>query len=113
MILVALRKNLGKIFEFPPVQSDKSKLTLRHILDIPADVPNQTFWHILLKHKIWLIRFLKGGRGRVFHMRTFPQDLKELDDMKRYHAPNFYRRFSREENKRNNHGICTTRRTVE
>lgn len=32
MILVALRKDLGKTFEFPPIQSDKSKLTLRHML---------------------------------------------------------------------------------
>ena len=44
MILVALRKDFRKTFEFPPIHSDKSKLTLRHILDIPADVPNQTFW---------------------------------------------------------------------
>jgi len=44
LILVAFRNDVGKTFEFPPVQEDKSRLTLRNILNIPAGVPNQTFW---------------------------------------------------------------------
>ena len=45
MILVGLREDVGKTFEFPPVQEDKSKLTLRNILDVPPGTPNQdAYW---------------------------------------------------------------------
>lgn len=79
MILVALRKDLGKTFEFPPIQSDKSKLTLRHILDIPADVPNQTFWPYSPQAQNMVDQIPEGGRGRTFHMRIFLLDSKELE----------------------------------
>ena len=98
MILVALRKNLGKIFEFPPVQSDKSKLTLRHILDIPADVPNQTFWPYSPQAQNMVDQIPEGGSWKSIPYENLSPRFKRIrDDMKRYHAPNFYRRFSREE----------------
>ena len=52
MILVALRKNFWKKFEFPPIQRDKSK--------------------------VCLIRLRKEVRGIAFHMRIFLWDSKEL-----------------------------------
>ena len=98
MILVALRKDLGKTFEFPPVQSDKSKLTLRHILDIPADVPNQTFWPYSPQAQNMVAQIPEGGSWKSIPYENLSPRFKRIrDDMKRYHAPNFYRRFSRDE----------------
>lgn len=98
MILVALRKDLGKTFEFPPVQSDKSKLTLRHILDIPADVPNQTFWPYSPQAQNMVDQIPEGGSWKSIPYENLSPRFKRIrDDMKRYHAPNFYRRFSRDE----------------
>lgn len=98
MILVALRKDLGKTFEFPPIQSDKSKLTLRHILDIPADVPNQTFWPYSPQAQNMVDQIPEGGSWKNIPYENLSPRFKRIrDDMKRYHAPNFYRRFSRDE----------------
>ena len=100
MILVALRSDLGKTFEFPPVQEDKSQLTLRHvILDIPADAPNQqAFWPYSPQAQSMIEQIPAGGSWKnIPNDNLSPRFQRIRDDMKRYHAPNFYRRFSLDE----------------
>lgn len=98
MILIALRKDLNKTFEFPPVQEDKSHLTLRYILDIPSDLPNQTYWPYSPQAQKMVEMIPEGGSWKnIPYEKLSPRFQRIRDDMKRYHAPNFYRRFSRDE----------------
>ena len=99
MILVALRSDLGKTFDFPPVITDKSHLTLRHILDVPANTPNQSsYWAYSPQAQNMIEMIPEGGSWKnIPYENLSPRFQRIRDDMKRYHAPNFYRRFSRDE----------------
>lgn len=98
MILVAIEESVGKTFEFPPVQEDKSQLTLRHILDVPEDVPNQTYWPYSPQAQNMIEQIPQGGSWKsIPYENLSPRFQRIRDDMKRYHAPNFYRRFSLDE----------------
>ena len=99
MILIGIDKTLGKTFEFPPVQEDKSKLTLRHIVfDIPENVPNQKAWDLSPQALGMIRKIPEGGSWKsIPYEELSPRFQRMRDDMKRYHAPNFYRRFSRDE----------------
>ena len=98
MILIGLREDLGRTYEFPPIQEDKSKLTLRHILDVPKDAPNQTYWPYSPQAQNMIEQIPEGGSWKnIPYENLSPRFQRIRDDMKRYHAPNFYRRFSRDE----------------
>ena len=98
LILVAFRNDLGKRFEFPPVQLNKENLTLRHILDIPEDVPNQVYWPYSPQAQSMVEKIPQGGSWKNIPYEDLSPRFKRIrDDMKRYHAPNFYRRFSLDE----------------
>lgn len=99
MILVGLREDVGKTFEFPPVQEDKSKLTLRNVLDVPEDAPNQnSYWPYSPQAQNMIEQIPEGGSWKsIPYEKLSPRFQRIRDDMKRYHAPNFYRRFSRDE----------------
>lgn len=99
MILVGLREDVGKTFEFPPVQVDKSKLTLRNILDVPPGTPNQdAYWPYSPQAQNMIEQIPEGGSWKsIPYEKLSPRFQRIRDNMKRYHAPNFYRRFSRNE----------------
>ena len=99
MILVGLREDIGKTFEFPPIQEDKSKLTLRNILDVPKNTPNQdSYWPYSPQAQNMIEQIPEGGSWKsIPYDKLSPRFKRIRDDMKRYHAPNFYRRFSRDE----------------
>lgn len=99
MILVALRDDLNKVFEFPQTIEDKSKLTLRNvILNIPEEVPNQTHWAYSPQAQEMIEQIPQGGSWKNIPYENLSPRFKRIrDDMKRYHAPNFYRRFSLDE----------------
>lgn len=99
MILVGLREDVGKSFEFPPVQEDKSKLTLRNILDVPSETPNQSsYWPYSPQAQNMIEQIPEGGSWKsIPYEKLSPRFQRIRNDMKRYHAPNFYRRFSRDE----------------
>lgn len=97
VFFVGVRKDLEIIFKFPNKHS-KENLTLRHILDIPNDVPNQVDW-VLSPQALEMIKYIpEGGSWKdVPYERLAPRFQKIRDDMKKYRSPNFYRRFSRDE----------------
>lgn len=100
MILVAFRNDLEKTFVFPPIQEDKRHLTLRHvILDIPANAPNQqAYWPYSPQAQSMIEQIPEGGSWKsIPYENLSPRFQRIRDDMKRYHAPNFYRRFSLDE----------------
>lgn len=97
VVFVGIRKDLSKDFIFPTEQS-KDKLTLKYVLDIPENVPNQVHWG-LSPQQIEMIEFIpEGGSWKdVPYEHLAPRFKKIRDNMKKYHSPNFYRRFSRDE----------------
>ena len=98
LILVAVRNDLNTMFEFPAVQEDKSKLTLRHILAIDPKIPNQSHWPYSPQAQSMIELIPEGGSWKsIPYDKLSPRFQRIRDDMKRYHAPNFYRRFSRDE----------------
>ncbi len=97
VLFVGVRKDLRKTFTFPKKQS-KDGLSLRHILDIPEGTPNNVDWE-LSPQALDMIRYIpEGGSWKdVPYEHLAPRFQKIRDNMKKYHSPNFYRRFSRDE----------------
>lgn len=97
VFFVGVRKDLGIHFVFPKKQS-KDRLTLRNILDIPAELPNQVDW-LLSPQALDMITYIpEGGSWKdIPYEQLAPRFQRIRDDMKKYRSPNFYRRFSRDE----------------
>lgn len=97
VIFVGIRKDLGVAFEFPKKQS-KEGLTLGNILDIPDDVANQVHWPLSPQAMEMLEHIPEGGSWKdIPYEHLAPRFQKIRDNMKKYHSPNFYRRFARNE----------------
>lgn len=98
MLLIGFRTDLNKEFVFPPIIKDKSKLTLGHILNIPEEIPNQKYWAYSPQAQEMIEQIPQGGSWKsIPYEKLSPRFQRIRDDMKRYHAPNFYRRFSLDE----------------
>lgn len=97
VLFVGVRKDLGITFSFPQKQSKKG-LSLRHILDVPEDVGNNVDWAFSPQALDMIDHIPEGGSWKdVPYEHLAPRFKKIRDDMKKYHSPNFYRRFSRDE----------------
>lgn len=97
VFFVGVRKDLGITFAFPE-KIKKENLTLRHVLDMPEDLPNQVDW-VLSPQALEMISYIsEGGSWKdVPYENLAPRFQRIRDDMKKYRSPNFYRRFSRDE----------------
>lgn len=97
-IVGVLKSHSDKKFKFPdPIA--KSNLTLKYVLkNLPKNDPNNEHWELSPQAKN-LIEFIpEGGSWKSVPYDKLPERLKRIrDDMKRYHSPNFYRRFARDE----------------
>lgn len=97
LILVGVRKDLGITFVFPEKMEQKN-LTLEHILDVPEELPNQTYWNFSPQQEEMIQYIPEGGSWKdIPYEKLAPRFKRIRDDMKRYHAPKFYRRFAMNE----------------
>lgn len=97
VIFVGVRKDLGIVFRFPDKQN-KDKLTLHHVLNIPKNTPDHVAWSFSPQALEMIAHIPEGGSWKdVPYEYLAPRFQKIRDDMKKYHSPNFYRRFSRDE----------------
>jgi len=97
VIFVGIRKDLGKTFVFPD-KRPKDKLTIGHVLEQPQDAPNQVHWDLSPQALEMITYIPEGGSWKnVPYEHLAPRFQKIRDEMKRYHSPNFYRRFARTE----------------
>ena len=97
VIFVGIRHDIGKIFSFPEKMS-RENLTLRNILDIPDGVENNVGWPFSPQAQEMLSYIPEGGSWKDVPYECLAPRFKRIrDDMKKYHSPNFYRRFSRDE----------------
>ena len=98
MILIAVDSCTGIHFEFPEVLSDKKDLILKNVLEIPTDVPNQVHWEFSPQAAAMIRSIPEGGSWKDIPYEELSPRFKRIrDDMKKYHAPKFYRRFGRDE----------------
>lgn len=97
VLFVGIRKDLKKTFTFPQKKS-KTNLSLDNILDIPDCAENHVDWPFS-PQALEMIEYIpEGGSWKdVPYERLAPRFQKIRDDMKKYHSPNFYRRFARTE----------------
>jgi DNA (cytosine-5)-methyltransferase 1 len=97
VLFVGIRKDLKKKFIFPTPQT-RQNLTLRNILNIPTNVPNQVDWGFSPQALEMITYIPEGGSWKnIPYKKLAPRFQRIRDNMKRYHSPNFYRRFSRDE----------------
>ncbi|RMC42367.1 DNA (cytosine-5-)-methyltransferase [Lactobacillus sp. ESL0236] len=100
VIIIAFRKDLKIDYHFPkPTTKDYKKLTLKHILNVSKDIPNQNeVWDLSPQSQKLVDHIPEGGSWKDIPYDLLPDRLKRIrDNMKRYHSPNFYRRFGRDE----------------
>ena len=97
VLFVGIRNDLGITFSFPKKQN-KEKMTLRHVLDVSPNVANNVDW-ALSPQALEMVKFIpEGGSWKdVPYEHLAPRFQRIRDNMKKYHSPNFYRRFSRDE----------------
>lgn len=97
VLFVGIRKDLNKEFVFPKKQ-DKKDLVLGNILTIPENVANQIDWPLSPQAMEMITYIPEGGSWKdVPYEHLAPRFRKIRDNMKKYHSPNFYRRFARNE----------------
>lgn len=97
VLFIGIRKDLNIDFVFPK-KMDKKGLTVGDILEIPNDVPNQIDWPLSPQAMEMIAYIPEGGSWKdVPYEHLAPRFRKIRDNMKKYHSPNFYRRFARNE----------------
>ena len=99
VLFIGVRKDLGLTFKFPEkMLSLKPQLTLEHILNVPEDTDNNVDWPFSPQALKMIDHIPEGGSWKdVPYEFLAPRFQRIRDDMKKYHSPNFYRRFSRNE----------------
>lgn len=102
VLIIGFRSDLGiDDYQFPqPIEIDQKKLTVGYaISNITDAIPNA--------HEVWklspqsqkLVEYIpEGGSWKNIPYEFLPKRLKKIkDNMKKYHSPNFYRRYARDE----------------
>ena len=100
VVLIGVRKDVKGDFEFPePTTPDKESLTIGKTLEKPMPTDEQMeVWKLSPQAQDLIVHIPEGGSWKNVEYDDLPDRLKRIrDNMKRYHAPNFYRRFSRDE----------------
>lgn len=100
VLIVGIRKDLNFKYEFPkPLPIDSELLTVGHAISNVDGLPNQDEIWDFSPQSQRLIPFIpEGGSWKNIPYNELPDRMKRIrDNMSRYHSPNFYRRFSRDE----------------
>jgi DNA (cytosine-5)-methyltransferase 1 len=99
VVLVGVREDILGDYKFPEPIPKTEAQTIGTVLSKPLpDDEQQEVW-ALSPSSMNLIELIpEGGSWKSIPYDHLPDRLKRIrDDMKRYHAPNFYRRFARSE----------------
>lgn len=101
VIIVGIRNDLGFQYHFPsPIEENPLNLTVGEALkNISENTPNSNdIWKLSPQSQNLVQHIPEGGSWKNIPYEYLPERLKKIrDNMKRYHSPNFYRRFSRNE----------------
>lgn len=100
VFIVGIRADINVNYHFPePATYNYDKLSVGSAIEGVEGLPNQDDVWELSPQSQNLIRFIpEGGSWKNIPYEELPDRMKRIrDDMKRYHSPNFYRRFARHE----------------
>lgn len=101
VFFVAFRKDLNRTYRFPePTHSkDHPDLKVGKAIQNTDNLPNcNDIWELSPQSKHLIPYIPEGGSWKNIPYDILPDRFKRIrDNMKKYRAPNFYRRFSREE----------------
>lgn len=100
IIIVGIRNDIDIDYKFPePSSYNYDKLTVGEALKNIEGVSNQNEVWELSPQSQKLIEYIpEGGSWKNIPYEKLPDRMKRIrDNMKRYHSPNFYRRFARHE----------------
>lgn len=101
VILVGTRIDFDSPFTFPEPMTDKDKdmLTVGSVInkEVPKDEV-QEVWKLSPQSMSLIPHIPAGGSWKAVPYDILPDRLKRIrDNMKKYHSPNFYRRFAKDE----------------
>lgn len=97
VFFVGVRKDLGITFVFPEKHS-RNGLTLRNVLSVPDNAQAHVDWPLSPQALDMVSHIPEGGSWKdIPYDHLAPRFQRIRDNMKKYHSPNFYRRFSRDE----------------
>lgn len=99
VFIIGIRNDVDKGFEFPNPIDNKENLTVGKIINTPfPEDEEEEYWN-LSPQSLDIIDFIPpGGSWKNIPYDKLPDRMKRIrDDMKRYHSPNFYRRFDEHE----------------
>jgi DNA (cytosine-5)-methyltransferase 1 len=98
VLIIGVRKDLNKFFEFPE-KVKKQNLELKYVLkNLPKKDPDNEHWELSPQSKQLIPHIPAGGSWKAVPDEFLPPRLTKIrDNMQKYHAPNFYRRFSLDE----------------
>lgn len=99
VVMLGIRKDIDRGFNFPTPQFEKSKLTVGSVLKraYPKNEKSEV-WELSPQSQDILEHIPEGGSWKNVPTKKLPlRMLKIRKEMKKYHSPNFYRRFSRNE----------------
>ncbi|EQC68771.1 DNA-cytosine methyltransferase [Streptococcus sp. HSISB1] len=97
---MGIRKDIDIDYRFPePLSYNYDKLTVGEVLKDIDNVANQNEVWELSPQSQELVKYIpEGGSWKNIPYDKLPERMKKIrDNMKRYHSPNFYRRFARHE----------------
>ena len=100
VFIVAIRQDIDTEYFFPePIEVNPKELTVGYAIRNVENLPNQEDVWALSPQSQELIKYIpEGGSWKNIPYEVLPERLKRIrDNMKRYHSPNFYRRFARNE----------------
>jgi len=99
VFLIGIREDLDSGWEFPQPITDKRKLTVGKV--IGKKLPKNEEFEVwgLSPQSEHIAQFIsEGGSWKQVPYEELPERMKKIrDNMKKYHSPNFYRRFARDE----------------
>ena len=99
VFIVCISDDLNVDFQFPEPEILQKKITVGEVIEKPLPIDeNQELWDLPPSAKN-IVKFIpEGGSWKNVPYEHLSDRHKRIrDDMRKYRAPNFYRRFSRQE----------------
>ncbi len=98
VVMVGIRKDIDKGFEFPSPVEKKGHL-IGNVISKPLPKgESHEVWDLSPQSLKMISHIPEGGSWKNIPEKYLPERLVKIkNDMKKYKSPNFYRRFSREE----------------
>ena len=98
VIIGVRRSHSTKAFDFAAIEQEPGVPIAKALARIPRNAPNQEHWELSPQAQLLERHIPEGGSWKSVPYAVLPLRLQRIrDDMARYHSPNFYRRFSRDE----------------